>query len=81
MGDRFNLFAEFLAGPTTLLLRVRSEIGDLGVVECAIEQSAISLSPILRASAEFKVCAMCADARIASVDGIVDMARPTIVGG
>ena len=28
MRERFNFFAEFLAGPCTLLLRVRSGIGD-----------------------------------------------------
>jgi len=81
MGEHFNLFPEFLAGPYALLLRMRSEIGDLGFVECSSEQSAISLSTIVRALAEIKVSAMCGDARIASIEGIVTMARPPIIGG
>ena len=44
-------------------------------------KGAIRLSSIMRGLAEFKVCAMCADAQIASIDGIVAVARPTIVGG
>jgi len=46
-----------------------------------VPEGAIRLSSIVRGLAEFQLCAMCADAQIASIDGIVAVARPTIVGG
>ena len=81
LGEFLDLSTESIAGPYALLPGVQPECVDISDVECFIEQGAVRGSPLISRPAQGDVRAVGSDARIVFANGVVDVARPSIVRG